>query len=643
MKKKHSLYREADTYVPLKKIFRTMKIALFVVLLSTVQILASSVYSQNTRFTLAKENVTIENVLSAIEDQSEFYFLYNGKLVDVTQKVKIKVENQNLEKTLNELLRNTNITHKIYDRQVVLSPIEGANSSQQQKSVSGKVTDSSGSPIPGVSVVVKGTTNGTISDANGIFSLPNIPENATLQFSFVGMKGQEVSILGKTTVNVSMIEDAIGIEEVVAIGYGSRAKRDVTSAISTVGSDQIGKAVSANTNMALQGRMTGVLVGDNSGNPAHAPKVRIRGVNTWGDSDPLYVIDGMPISDPKQGIYYEPLNIMNLVDPNDIESISVLKDASSAAIYGVRASNGVILITTKKGKSGEKIKSEFSSRFGIQNITQKLDLLNSEQYMNHVQKVWASDPTRPRDPSDVKYFDPSSPNYLGGSPTYDWQNAVKNKNAPTKDYSFRVSGGTEKSDYYLSLGSSGIDGTMIGSDFNRLSGNIKVNTRINEWIKVGVDYRIISTKHRNDQNTENLWRMSELFNTPPVQPIYGVGPNGFAPVVGGIQSDGTYNAEKLYGSGTSRNMNGIVSLNEGLNNLTRNLGFIYLTVEPIKNLTVKFQSSMDINNTKGSGIFDFRSSVFYYDAGDPRSQGGGNSVGSLDGTSPKKMDLSHFY
>lgn len=633
MKKKVWDHAMGRLFPGAKKILLKMKLTLCIILFSFLGAMATDLYSQTTKLSLNLKNTTVKDVLGNIEDQSEFFFLYSEKIIDVNREVNIEVHGSTIEKILDQIFAGTNVNYTVKERQIVLTTPEvnnflGGSSTQQQKSIKGKVTDNSGNGLPGVSVVIKGTTIGVITDMDGNYTIPKVPEKSILQFSFVGMKLKEVEVGAQSTINVVLDEEAIGIEEVVAIGYGTRTKRDVTSAISTISSDNIGKMVSSNANMTLQGRMTGVYVGDNSGNPAQAPKVRIRGVNTWGDSSPLYVIDGLPITDLKQEGYSAPLNIMNLIDPNDIESVSVLKDASSAAIYGVRASNGVVLITTKKGRSGEKVTAEFSSRLGVQNLYQHLDLLNSEQYIKHVQNVWASDPSVTKDPSDVKYFDPASPNYLGGSPTYDWQNAVKNKNAPTQDYSFRVSGGTQKSDYFLSASNSSMEGTLIGSNFNRLSANIKVNTQINDWVKMGVDYRIFSTKHVNNQSGENLWRFAELINTPPVQPIYGDGPNGFARVVGGVQPDGTYNADKLYGSGTSRNMNGSLSMNDDQNQLVRNLGSIYIEIEPIKQLKVKFQSSMDVNNTKGRSFYDYASSVFMYDAGDPRSRGGGNSVGA---------------
>lgn len=633
MKKNTELSGDAK-FPGMEKLFRIMKLTTFLILISVVCVFANKSYSQSKMLNLSMGKVTVKEVLSKIEDQSEFHFMYSGKVIDVNREVSINAKNSKIEDVLKSLFAGTDVDYVLKDRIIILTISESAT--QQQKSVSGKVTDSSGGLLPGVSVVVKGTTIGVITDTNGNYSFSNIPKSATLQFSFVGMKMQEIIIGSKSTINVTLAEETVGIEEVVAIGYGSRSKRNVISAISNIKSDDLGKIVSSNANMALQGRMAGVQVSENGGNPAAAPVVRIRGINTWGDSDPLYVIDGITISDPKQSGYYAPLNIMNLIDPSDIESVSVLKDASSAAIYGVRAANGVILITTKKGKKGEKIKAEFSSRMSIQNITQTNNLLNSGQYIQHIQDVWASDPTYTRSPLDVKYFDPTSPNYLGGSPTYNWQDAVKNKNAPTNDYSFRVSGGSEKSDYFLSLGSSSMEGTLIGSNFNRISANIKLNTHINNWITMGVDYRIISTQHRNEEAGENLWYLDQMSSIPPVQPIYGNGPNGFAPAIAGYQADGTFSSAKLYGEGTRKNMLGLVSMNEALNHLTRNIGVIYIEFEPVKHFKLKLQSSIDINDTKATKFVDYASNVFRYDGGDPRALGGGNSVGSYAENNDKR-------
>ncbi len=621
-----------------RKLILIMKLTVFILFISFMQV-SATVYSQTTRFSFQAENKQVVDVLRQIEENSNFRFFFLREQVDVERKVTVKAREASVEQILEELFKDQPVSYEFANEALIVltrddNPLgsikEYIKGTMQQRTVTGKVTDTDGMPLPGVTVLLKGTLQGTVTNADGNYSLTNVAEDATLVFSFIGMRTKEIIAGSQTTINMTMEVDAIGIEEIVAIGYGTRVRRDLTSAISTITSNNIGKTVTSNANLAIQGRAAGVYVGDNSGNPAHSPKVRIRGVNTWGDSDPLYVIDGVPIVDPKQSGYFAPLNIMNLIDPDNIESISVLKDASSAAIYGVRASNGVILITTKKGRRGEDIRAEYSSRLGVQNIVQKLDLLNSQQYIENVQYLWTTDPTLSRDANDVRVFDPTSAHYLGGSATTDWQDGVKNKNAPSQEHTFQVSGGSQKTDYFMSFGSSSMEGTLIASDFSRLSGNIKVNTDLNDWLKMGIDYRLVRTDHRNPQSGENLWRYSELIHAPPVQPIYGDGPNGYAPVVLGLQPNGTYSTQRLWGSGTRRNFAGSTTLGSNKEQLHRHIGIIYAEIEPIKSFKVRFQSSMDVTSGKGKFFSDYRGSVFNRDSGDPRSRGGGNSLGSYE-------------
>jgi len=230
---------------------------------------------------------------------------------------------------------------------------------QQDITITGVVMEK-GDPVPGVSVVIKGTLTGTATGADGKFSLVVPNANTVLVFSYVGYLTQEITVGSQRQITVELQEDATQLDEVVVIGYGTRSKRDVTTAISMIDSKAIDKSISMSAQHAMQGTMSGVQVSGNTGNPMARPTIRIRGTNTWGVSDPLYVIDGIAITEMGAGIEGQedarvrdirgPINIMTMIDPNDIESISVLKDASAAAIYGVRAANGVILITTKKGR-----------------------------------------------------------------------------------------------------------------------------------------------------------------------------------------------------------------------------------------------------------------------------------------------------
>ena len=286
------------------------------------------------------QGAKVIDILNKIENESQFYFLFNQKMVDVERPISLEVKNESIDKILSRIFENTNVSYVIKDRQIVLTTaILGTNPAEQQKTVSGKVTDSSGGSLPGVSVVVKGSTTGTITDADGKYSLSKVPENTTLQFSFVGMKSQEIAVGNKTIINVTLAEETIGIDEVVAIGYGTMKKSDLTGSIASVKSENITDLPSNNITQALQGRIAGVQIQQNSGAPGANMQVRIRGTNSiQGSNEPLWIIDGFPGN-------------QNMLNPSDIESLEVLKDASSTAIYGSRGANGGCNYHYQTGKS----------------------------------------------------------------------------------------------------------------------------------------------------------------------------------------------------------------------------------------------------------------------------------------------------
>jgi TonB-linked SusC/RagA family outer membrane protein len=632
--KKKSEWTDCGCNPFIKKLILMSKITFVLFFVGLLQVSAAS-YAQMTKLNLKMTNVSLVDVIEKIESQSEFRFFYDNSQVDLKQRVDVDLSDRKIDEVLTEIFKNTSITYEVLDRHVLITNKANENSVEMQNviKVTGKVIAAGDNQaIPGVTVMVKGTSIGTITDLMGNYSLAIPAGGKMLVFTFVGMNPQEVQIGGQSVINVSMGENVVGLGEVVAIGYGSRARKDITTAISTINTQDISKSVSMSSELSMQGRMTGVQVESGGGNPMARPTIRIRGVNTWGVSSPLYIIDGVPVTefgagiegleDPRAADVRGPLNIMTMIDPNDIESISVLKDASAAAIYGVRAANGVILITTKKGR-GDKPVVEFSSRFGIQNITQKTDLMNTQQYTKFISGNIASDPTLPISPDNVGLFDPTSKLYLGNSPTYNWQDAIKNKNALLKDYSVRVSGGTQKTDYFVSVGSTNNEGAIKYNYLDRLSGSFKINTQVNSWLKVGANYRIVSGKGR-DFNPDLI----QAGQYPAWQKIYDPnGPQGYAPVVIGRQTDGTYSSEKIYGNGTRVNVLGLQAANDNLYKSTRNMGNIYLEIEPIKHLKVKGQMSMDIYDYTRYSFTDNESSVFDYTAGDLFAYSDGNSVG----------------
>ncbi len=648
MKKKLTWYRSILSC----QILRKMKITVFLLFISIAGVYAVDTYAQATKLSLQFNNTAIKEVLSQVEDQSEFRFFYNEN-VDVNTKVTVDLKEKSVFDILDNILEDTNIEYKVIGRQIAL--YNGGESFSgliaQQSNVKGKVTNTAGESIPGVTVAITGANatkvlSGTITDTNGNFSI-ELPENAEfLVFSFIGMQKQQVAIDGKTTFNITMEDEAIGIDEVVVIGYGTRAKKDVTTSISSIDSKSIEKVVSMTGEMAMQGSMSGVQVSGNSGNPMFRPNIRIRGVNTWGVSNPLYVIDGVPVVEYGAGIegledarasdVRGPMNIMSTIDPNDIESISVLKDASAAAIYGVRAANGVILITTKKGHN-DKPSVEFSARYGVQNITQKVDVLNTAQYTSHIQQVYASDPTSAVDAENEGLFDPNDPRYLGNSPTYDWQDAVRVNNAPTQDYSLRILGGTEKTDYYFSAGYGDTQGTVIKNYLKRYSTSMKLNSQVNDFLKIGMNYRLAIGDGSDEPYGFNYYERAQ---TPPWQPIYDQnGPGGFAPTVQGLLPNGTYSSSKLYGTGTRIHTPGLAALNSTTYESMRNMGTAYVELTPLKGLRVRGNVSIDSYNFTRYQFRDYASSVFDYTTGDPRAYGGGNSVGGYEERDIKNYNI----
>ena len=316
MKKKTNLL--CPVFSGHRKIFRTMRISLFLVLISTLQILAGNSYSQSTRLSLEMKNVTIKDVLAQIEEKSGFYFLYDNGLIDVHKKVDIVVQNEQIDVILDKLFGEGKVKADIRDKHIILA-LEGSNTSQQPLKISGRVTDSNGIPLPGVTVIVKGTTQGVITDADGNYSLNNISTDAILVFSFVGMKTHEVPVAGKTSINAVMEEDAIGIEEVVAIGYGTMKKNDLTGAIGSVSNENLTVKGTTSPMEALQGQVAGVNINSTSGRTGTSFDIQIRGENSIRGGNPLYVVDGMVTGN------------IQFLNPQDIERIDILKDASSTA------------------------------------------------------------------------------------------------------------------------------------------------------------------------------------------------------------------------------------------------------------------------------------------------------------------------
>jgi len=367
-----------------------------------------------------------------------------------------------------------------------VSAIEGSvhADSDQGKTITGQVTDTSGASLPGVTVVVKGTTQGTITDVDGNYSMTSVPENATLIFSFVGMKIQEVSASGKTAIDVTMEEESVGVDEVVVVGYGTQSKRKVTTAVSSVDSEELTRSSSTTTAGALAGKMPGISTRAKDARPGRGIDLEIRNMG-----NPLYVVDGVPYGGDASrdwlGVSRISGNdVFNTLSLEDIESISVLKDAA-AAIYGLRAANGVVLITTKKGKSGDKVTVNINGYYGWQNLTRFPELANAGQYV-HGQVEAAQnagiDPNTIYSKEELaKWEAGTEPGYQ----SYDYYDLIMRKNVPQYNLNANVTGGTKRSKYYISLSNVGQEAMMKDFDYKRTNFQVNLSSNVFKGLTVG--------------------------------------------------------------------------------------------------------------------------------------------------------------
>lgn len=466
-----------ESFIPIRKYLRIMKLT-FTLLLLGLMSFASVTYSQATKLTFESKNATIESIFKQIESLSEYKFAYNSTKLDVEKKISLKVENQSIDAILNKILGSANFKFQIVDRYIIITDENstGINSmiGEQSKKLSGKVSDTSGGSLPGVSVVVKGTTNGTITDASGNYSISNVPENAVLQFSFVGMKTQEVKVAGKTSVNVILEEEAIGIEEVVAIGYGTQSKRFVTGSISSVDMSVEGKGL-PNTNVAQSLTSIPGIQFKSDGRPGQGGSILIRGQNSLsGDNTPLIVLDGIIFS-----------GTLSDINPQDIETIDVLKDASSATVYGSRAANGVMLIKSKKGTT-EKPTFRINLFSGISNPGNELKLLSPERYIER-RLDWRKQQGMDADPAKIA-------NYLSVSEVENYKNGITNnpwdvisQDASVNSIDLSVSARTKYINYYLSGSLSDEKGLIFNDNQSRSTFRANVSSQLNNWINVGLD------------------------------------------------------------------------------------------------------------------------------------------------------------
>jgi TonB-linked SusC/RagA family outer membrane protein len=553
-----------ETWRP-RKILIVMKLTTFLMMISLMYASAKG-YSQ---INLNERNTTLDKVFHLIEKQTDYVFFiknYDASRVNVS----VKLKNASINDALTQCLKDLPLTFKvigkniaIVEKEVLKDPLN--TSVVLAIEVKGRVLDGKGQPLPGVSVTVKGISGkGTSTDTQGRFSLSANPGDL-LMFSFIGFKKKEIKVEGAALPDVILEEEPAQLESVVVVGYGAVKKTDLTGSVSSIGSEKITqvKGVS-NVAQTLQGQMAGVQVNQGSGQPGEGMKISIRGTNSIsGDNSPLYVIDGIL----SQGVSAQ-LNV------DDIATIDVLKDASSTAIYGSRGANGVIMITTKSGKSG-KLQVNYDGYYGFQNLRKRKDLIDASEYGQLQNEVAANDGKA------LLYTDDQIRGLGKGT---DWQ-ALVYKTAPVQNHTLSFSGGSDNTKYYTSLGYFDQNGIIENSNYRRFSSRINLDQKLSEKLKFNTNLSIVQDRYKqaNYAGADFGGVPFQTMVMPPTQGVYDA--NGKYTVFTGVSWGQT-------------NPVGVAKEQYNPSNTLRILGSAAFTYEVIKDLKFKSSVSVDANNNK---------------------------------------------
>jgi TonB-dependent starch-binding outer membrane protein SusC len=570
--------------------------------------------------------ILLPNNLNFEKSNSTTYVIYTGKR---------KPTNENLKKTTGNEPEPSSITTTNAGTVINYTSVKETVNIV----VKGIITNEANKPLSGVSVVEKGTSNGVSTDAKGGFSISVKNESSILVFSYIGYISQEVTLGLNRELTIALQPDVKQTDEVVVIAYGSRAKKDLTGAVSSITAGDIVKSTALSPQLAMQGRMAGVFVSSPGGDPNSAPTVRIRGVTTFsGTGDPLYVVDGVVIEEygskstftvgyQKAGDLKGRQNIFNLISPADIESISVLKDASSAAAYGSRGANGVILITTKKGKDG-KAKFNFTGQKGFSNIGKRLKTLNTAEYVSIVNEANVNNLNF----GEAKYniYKKDSAGYLGNSPTYDWQDAIINKNANTEEYNLSMSGGSPGANYYVSGGYATQESDLKFNKQKRYTLSTRTEFKLNKFFEIGQTLRLAYTDLTDNRGNSGI--PADLYNAirvTPWQPIYNKdGRNGFQEV-----------AANQFGRSVA---NFLAYPNYTNNNFATNkvLGNAYATLIPVKGL--RMTGTVGIDYFTGRRIYWETIPAVFFNAQGGNGNNGLTEVNTVNFSINKKLAAEYI-
>ena len=556
---KNILYQES--IVEIKHLFRMMRNTLLALFVFAGTAFATESYSQTMKVTVVADNMSTGKVISEIEKQTDYLFVYNVNEVNLKRNVKVNAQNKSVAEVLNKVFEGTDIYYAMEGKNIMLmSKAKDGEVAQQANKVTGIVKDANGEPVIGANVMVKGQSIGTITDIDGRFVL-DAPKDAVLQITYIGYVSQEVKVSGKKEINVVLKEDTETLDEVVVIGYGTAKKSDLTGATTQIKPEALTSSVVGNALESLQGKAAGVAV-FNDNKPGASPSIRVRGSGSiTASNEPLYVVDGFPLMDG---------NISDL-NPSDIESMEILKDASSTAIYGSRGANGIVMITTKKGKSGTKNLSVNTS-VGVQMPGRLANLISGEDFISFMNAGYKNQG------SNIPFSDiPST--YTTDT---NWEKEILENSSLLQDYSITFDGSSNKTNYMLSTGFYNQEGLLKAQNYQKYTFHGNLQHSFNKWLTVGA-------------NTQFTYSIQDVFDSALID-IYRYG----WPTENVKNEDDTYNISSMHNTYILYPWNPVLDMNETTTQFTTNrfLGTLFAEMQLMKDLKYRLNLGVDLKNTR---------------------------------------------
>lgn len=571
-----------------KKHFRLMRALFALLFLSTFHLTASETDAKNTVVRIKTDVLSVKELISEIEKQTDFLILFRNKEIDTNRSVKLKKQNATVEPLLDKAFEDTDVYYEINDNYILLSRRNSTGDAsvnqQAKKTITGTITDEAGEAIIGANITERGTTNGTITDMNGDFTL-SVDENATIQVSYIGYDTQDFPVRGKASFQIKLKEDSQALNEVVVIGYGTQRAKDLTTSVANISMKNVKEMPVSGLDQALTGQVAGVTINSSNGIPGGGPQIQIRGLGAVGaDNQPLYVIDGFPLPSTSG----QKSNPINDIPPQDIASITVLKDASATAIYGSRGANGVIMVTTHRGRTGAP-SIQVSAYTGIQEVIsqEKPDMMNAREFAQFQKERFEDNGLEV--PEIYR-----NPEKLGkGTNWFDEITRV----APISEVNLSISGGNDKIMSYVSAGYTKQSGVVLNTDYQRFSARANVDAKLAKGLTFGLSLAPTLTKKTRDvaggdgRTTEIGWSTT----ANPIPPVYN--------------EDGSYNLMIDDGAGVAWSYQNLVQSLKEIDqhtNSQRMIGSIFGEYEFIKDL--KFKSSFNVD-WFGSNFQSYRPST----------------------------------